>query len=94
MRTRFHRACELVFKLHRHRDPLIKRTITNLVPILANYDPQYFADEHLGPVMSILTEQLRRERDRATRESSALLSASFSNTLTSRCLWLFSAQSI
>ena len=70
MRSRFHRACELVFRLHKHRDPLIKRTITNLVPVLARYDPQYFADEHLGPVMNILTEQLRKEKDRSPKESS------------------------
>ncbi|PWZ00165.1 putative TOR1-1-phosphatidylinositol 3-kinase [Testicularia cyperi] len=69
MRSRFHRACELVFRLHKHRDPLIKRTITNLVPVLARYDPQYFAEEHLGAVMGILTEQLRREKDRSPKES-------------------------
>ena len=69
MRSRFHRACDLVFRLHKHRDALIKRTITNLVPVLANYDPSYFAEEHLGSVMGILTEQLRKEKDRSTRDS-------------------------
>ncbi|CAO1620602.1 unnamed protein product [Sympodiomycopsis kandeliae] len=69
MKTRFHRACELVLRLHKHRDPLIKRTITNLIPILANYDPHYFADQHLNAVMTMLTDQLRKEKDRATKES-------------------------
>jgi FKBP12-rapamycin complex-associated protein len=71
MRSRFHRCCDLVLRLHKHRDrdALIKRTITNLVPVLANYDPMYFADEHLGSVMTILTEQLRKDRDRATKDS-------------------------
>ncbi|PWN43039.1 putative TOR1-1-phosphatidylinositol 3-kinase [Ceraceosorus guamensis] len=69
MSTRFGRACELVSRLHKHRDPLIRRTITNLVPVLADYDPAYFAEHHLGTVMALLTEQLRRERDRPSRES-------------------------
>ncbi|PWN54196.1 putative TOR1-1-phosphatidylinositol 3-kinase [Violaceomyces palustris] len=68
MHARFHRVCELVFRLHKHRDPLIKRTITNLVPHLAKYDPQYFAEKHLGSVMAILTEQLRKEKDRSPKE--------------------------
>lgn len=69
MRSRFHRACDLVFRLHKHRDPLIKRTITSLVPVLANYDPSYFAEQHLGSVMGILTDQLRKEKDRPSRDS-------------------------
>ena len=69
MRTRLHRTCELILRLHRHRDPLIKRTVTNLIPVLAAYDPQYFADEYLGPVMQALIEQLGRERDRSTKEA-------------------------
>ena len=69
MRTRLHRACELILRLHRHRDPLIRRTVTNLIPVLAAYDPQYYAEEHLSPVMSTLIEQLRRERDRSTKEA-------------------------
>lgn len=69
MRSRFHRACDLVFRLHKHRDALIKRTITNLVPVLANYDPAYFAEEHLGNVMTILTDQLKKDKDRSTRDS-------------------------
>lgn len=62
MHTRLHRTCDLILRLHRHRDALIKRTVTNLIPVLAAYDPAYFADEHLGPVMNALIEQLRRDR--------------------------------
>ena len=69
MRTRLHRTCELILRLHRHRDPLIKRTVTNLIPVLAAYDPQYFADEYLGPVMHALIEQLGRERNQSTKEA-------------------------
>ena len=69
MRTRLHRACELILRLHRHRDPLIRRTVTNLIPVLAAYDPQYYAQEHLSPVMTTLIEKLRRERDRSTKEA-------------------------
>lgn len=71
MRSRFHRACDLVFRLHKHRDPLIRRTITSLVPVLANYDPTYFAEVHLGNVIGIFTDQLRREKDRSTKDSVA-----------------------
>ncbi len=73
MRSRFHRACEMIFRLYRHRDLLIRRTITTLVPVLANYDPQYFAEKHLGSVMTMFTEQLRRDKDRTAppRESAA-----------------------
>ncbi|WFD44630.1 non-specific serine/threonine protein kinase [Malassezia psittaci] len=69
MRTRLHRTCELILRLHRHRDPLIKRTVTNLIPVLAAYDPDYFAGEYLRPVMLALIEQLSRERDKSTKES-------------------------
>lgn len=69
MKSRLHRVCELILRLHRHRDALVKRTVTNLVPVLASYDPQYFADEYLGRVMRALIEQLRRDRDKATREA-------------------------
>ncbi|SHO77966.1 Similar to S.cerevisiae protein TOR1 (PIK-related protein kinase and rapamycin target) [Malassezia sympodialis ATCC 42132] len=65
MRTRLHRTCELILRLHRHRDPLVKRTVTNLIPVLAAYDPQYYAEEYLGPVMTAMIDQLRRERDRS-----------------------------
>lgn len=68
MRARFHTICALVFHLHKHRDPLIKRTITHLVPVLANYDPTYFGDQHLPGVMALLTDQLRKDKDRSTRE--------------------------
>lgn len=69
MRTRLHRTCELVQRLHRHRDPLIRRTVTNLIPVLAAYDPEYYAREYLGAVITMLLEQLRRERERTTKES-------------------------
>lgn len=69
MKTRLHRTCELILRLHRHRDPLVKRTVTNLIPVLAAYDPPYYAQEYLGPVMTTLIDQLRRERDRSTKEA-------------------------
>lgn len=71
MRSRFHRACEIIFRLYKHRDPLIRRTITALVPVLANYDPQYFAEKHLGSVMTMFTDQLRRDKEKTPRESGA-----------------------
>ena len=49
MRTRLHRACELILRLHRHRDPLIRRTVTNLIPVLAAYDPQYYCLLYTSP---------------------------------------------
>ena len=30
MKSRLHRVCELILRLHRHRDALVKRTVTNL----------------------------------------------------------------
>ena len=69
MRSRLHRTCELILRLYRHKDPLVKRTVTNLIPVLAAYDPAYFAEQYLGQVMAFLLEQLRRDRDRATKET-------------------------
>ncbi len=68
-RNRFQRACESSFRLHKHRDPLIPSHITNLVPILARYDPRYFAEEPSRRSHGILTEQLRKEKDRSPKES-------------------------
>ncbi|PWN23279.1 putative TOR1-1-phosphatidylinositol 3-kinase [Microstroma glucosiphilum] len=69
MKSRFHRVCELILRLHRTKDPLIKRTVTSMIPVLANYDPQFFGDTHLYEVMNMLTDQLRKDRDKATKES-------------------------
>lgn len=70
MQPYYNEVCELVVNLIRHRDQMIRRTVLKtLTPILARYDPSYFAEHHLHLVVSSLTSLLRKDKD-SQRETS------------------------
>jgi FKBP12-rapamycin complex-associated protein len=64
MNNRFREVCEAVFQFKEHRDPLIRRTVVNLMPILASYNPMDFSNAYLDDAMSHLLQQLKKERER------------------------------
>lgn len=70
MRPHYKVAAKLVFELTRHRDLNFRRTVfKDLAPILARYDPGYFAETHLHHVMMFLISMIRQERERSLREN-------------------------
>lgn len=62
--TRYADACDKVYMLKDHREPLIRRQVTVIIPILAAYYPQEFSSSYLHKFMMHLQGQLKRERDR------------------------------
>lgn len=61
---RYQEACDKMFLYKDHRDPLIRREVTTLIPIAAGYYPDDFASAYLHKSMIILQGQLKKEKDR------------------------------
>ncbi|KAI9026899.1 armadillo-type protein [Hyaloraphidium curvatum] len=66
MDSRFREACAMVLGLRDHRDALVRKTVTWLLPTLAEYEPQVFVREYLGTSMAFLMSQLKSEKDKST----------------------------
>lgn len=62
--TRYDDSCNRVFLLKDHREPLIRREVIGIIPILAAYNPQEFSNLYLHKFMIHLQGQLKRERDK------------------------------
>ncbi|KAI9850778.1 MAG: phosphatidylinositol kinase- protein kinase tor1 [Thelocarpon superellum] len=64
MTDRYRDVCEIVLRYKDHREPLIRRQVVILIPILASYAPQDFVNSYMHKFMTHLSSQLRREKDR------------------------------
>ena len=64
MTDRYHEACDMVLRYKDHRDPLIRRQVVALIPIVASYAPRDFVNGYLHKFMTHLSGQLRKEKDR------------------------------
>ncbi|KAL9089004.1 MAG: hypothetical protein Q9159_002807 [Coniocarpon cinnabarinum] len=62
--SRYADACDKVFALKDHRDLLIRKQVTMIIPILAAYYPQEFGSAYLHKFMMHLQGLLKREKDR------------------------------
>jgi len=63
---RFSEICNIILKFREHRDPLVKKTIIQMIPILAELDPeQFYKDSNLSVSMTYLISQLKRDREKA-----------------------------
>ena len=62
--TRYQDACDKVFLYREHRDILIRKEVTTIIPILAAYHPTEFSNSYLHKFMMHLQGQLKREKDR------------------------------
>ena len=62
--TRYADACDRIFVLKDHRDALIRKQVTIIIPILAAYYPQEFSASYLHKFMMHLQGQLKREKER------------------------------
>lgn len=69
MKPFYNKVTQLVVHLISHRDPLIRQTVFRpLTPLLARYDPSYFAQNHLHLVVDSLTSVWRKEREQTQRD--------------------------
>ncbi|KAI9757288.1 MAG: hypothetical protein M4579_003499 [Chaenotheca gracillima] len=64
MKDHYREACEIVFRYKDHRDPLIRRQVDTLIPILASYAPAEFNNTYLHKFMIHLQGQLKKDKDR------------------------------
>ena len=64
MYPRFAETCETVLRLRNHREGLIRRTVINLIPILAAYDPPDFINYYLDQSMTHLIGQVQIDKER------------------------------
>lgn len=62
--TKYQDACDRVFLYKEHREPLIRREVTIIIPILAAYYPAEFSSSYLHKFMIHLQGQLKKEKDR------------------------------
>lgn len=62
--TRYLDACEKIFSYREHREPLVRKEVTIIIPILAAYYPTEFSQQYLHKFMMQLQGQLKREKDR------------------------------
>lgn len=58
-------TAETIIRLRSHRDPLIRKTIIQLIPTLAVYDNKSFSEHFLHKAMSHLLESLTRPAERS-----------------------------
>ena len=68
MDSRFREACGQILSLKDHRDALVRKTVTWLLPALAEYEPQVFVGEYLNTCMVLLMSQLKTEKDQSPGE--------------------------
>ncbi|KAG0047331.1 phosphatidylinositol kinase- protein kinase tor1 [Gryganskiella cystojenkinii] len=64
MNERFMNTCHIVLQLKDHRDPLVRRTIINLIPELAAYNPTAFINFYLRRSLMHLIGQLHLDKER------------------------------
>ncbi|KAG0243175.1 armadillo-type protein [Mortierella sp. GBAus27b] len=62
--ARFKDTCETVLRFKDHRESLIKKTVINLLPVLAAYDPPDFIDFYLDQSMTHLLGQVQYDKER------------------------------
>ncbi|ORY61495.1 phosphatidylinositol 3-kinase-like protein [Pseudomassariella vexata] len=64
MQDHYQEACDIVFKHKDHRDHIIRKTVVQLIPDLANYAPAEFAHSHLHKFMLYLSGMLKKDKER------------------------------
>ena len=55
---------ETLFKLREHKDIVVRKSVVQVLPDLAIYDPVLFSEEYLNTAMGYLLSQLRKEKDK------------------------------
>lgn len=64
MKRHYESVCRAVLSILDHKDVLVRTAVTNLLPVLAQYDPQTFQREHYHKAMMHLLSLLRQPKDK------------------------------
>ncbi|KAL9635499.1 MAG: hypothetical protein Q9164_003418, partial [Protoblastenia rupestris] len=64
MRDHYKEACDITLRLKDHRETRIRALVVNVIPILAGYAPELFAQTYLHKFMVFLQGQLKKDRER------------------------------
>jgi serine/threonine-protein kinase mTOR len=64
MRDTFLDAAEQILNFKTHRDPHVRKMVITLIPVLAGYDTQTFAEHHLHKAMAHLLSMLDKPTER------------------------------
>ncbi len=64
MRDHYREACEITLRLKDHREPRIRALVVVIIPILAGYAPELFAQTYLHKFMIFLQGQLKKDKER------------------------------
>lgn len=64
MNDHYHEACEIVYRFRDHREPLIRKQVVTLIPIIANYAPMDFTNHYLLKFMNYLQGLLKSPKER------------------------------
>lgn len=64
MQPYYSEVCEIVLRYKDHKDLLVRRTVIQILPILAQYSPIEFTKKYLSDSMSHLISQFKKERER------------------------------
>lgn len=64
MHNHYQEACEIVYRLRDNGDKTIRQTVVVLIPQLANYSPNDFAQTYLHKFMMHLSSMLKSDTDR------------------------------
>lgn len=65
MKENFLDAAASILNFKSHRDALVRKMVITLIPTLAVYDPQTFAEHHLHQAMAHLLTQLDKPNERS-----------------------------
>lgn len=64
MHEHYDETCEIVYKHKDHREPIIRKQVVTLIPILADYSPIEFSQSWLHRFMAFLSTMLNVEKTR------------------------------
>lgn len=63
--TRYRAACDLIMQFKDHREPLIRKEVITIIPILASYSPSDFTSSYLHQCMLHLQGLIKRDKERS-----------------------------
>jgi len=66
LQGRYSSICDVIIKNKDHRDTLVKKTVISLMPLLATFNPEVFAQQYLSTCMVHLLATLKKEKERSS----------------------------
>lgn len=64
MDSRYHELVETVLRFREHKELVIRKSVSLMLPALASYDSEIFVKDYLAACMQFLLVQLKKEKER------------------------------